>query len=168
MLVSLLLLVKTARSNIQDSLSMVSGYVLSCMSNISLIHAALVSGLSSSSSSPGYCPLPASPQDPCHILPILCPNAAVASLPSRAPLPHSPSNFPGSVLQGGPLYAACIHPGPLLSDCPFLPRCQALPLAKHWFLCVVMPVYSVSLLTIHWGQDCFFNWCVPSVCTYEY
>lgn len=83
MLVSLLL-IKPARSNLQDSLSMVSGHVLSCAPNISLIHPTLVSGLSSCSSSPGHSPLPAAdlPRTLCHILPILCPSAALASLPS--------------------------------------------------------------------------------------
>lgn len=109
MLVSLLLVVKPARSNLQDSLYVVTHYthssrVLSCSPNISLIHPALVSGLSSCSSSPGHGPLSAAglPRTLCHILPILCPSAALASLPSRAPLPHSTPHIPGSALQGGP------------------------------------------------------------------
>ena len=163
MLVSLLLVVKPARSNLQDSLCMVSGHVLSCLPNISLIHPALVSGLSSCSSSPGHGPLPAAglPRTLCHILPILCPSAALASLPSQAPLPHSPPPLPWLCSPGGPpvgSHTALIYPGPLLAGCPILPRCQALPLAVHLSLCIVISYLLLCLPTDHTpGAGLFFH-----------
>lgn len=121
MLVSLLLLVKPARSNLQDSLSMVSGHVLSCLTKHFLNSPcsglwAFLMLILAWTQSPSCS---RSPQDPLSFYP--------SSAPVQPWLPFPPEprclivpHFPGSALRGPPVRSRIAHtlPRPLAGRLP--------------------------------------------------
>ena len=143
MLVSLLLLVKPAKRNVQDSPK-------HCFRPTSCLACTKHFPNSSCSVwSPVFihalprCPLPAAG------LPMTCSSRSAHPLPQRSPafpsplsLPLQSSPFPGSVFQEA-------SSEKLLAGCPGLPRCQSLPLADHLSLCIIISCLFLCLPIDH-------------------